>query len=70
LDKLFYQRIRKYRADPSLSLIGNQVYDYYGEKINSLSGYRTWLRKQRLLKEKATIKLGAGNEKPIEIPLT
>ena len=43
----FFARIRKNRVDASGSSAGNPVPDYYGEKIGSVAGYRTWLRDQR-----------------------
>ncbi|KAI8063757.1 mitochondrial import protein Pam17 [Gongronella butleri] len=46
-DKAFYERIKKNRADARLNSIRNPVPDYYGEKIQSVSDYRSWLRKQR-----------------------
>ena len=47
-----YARIKKLRGDPSGSSAGNPVPDYYGEKIGSVTGYRTWLRDQRAYKKK------------------
>ncbi|KAL1928630.1 hypothetical protein VTP01DRAFT_2416 [Rhizomucor pusillus] len=46
-DKAFYEHIKKNRADARLNSIRNPVPDYYGEKIQSVAGYRSWLRKQR-----------------------
>jgi import inner membrane translocase subunit TIM23 len=46
-DKEFYEHIKKNRADARLNSIRNPVPDYYGEKIQSVHGYREWLRKQR-----------------------
>ncbi|KAK5167263.1 TIM23 complex component [Oleoguttula sp. CCFEE 6159] len=43
----FYNRIKKYRADPSSSSMANPVPDYYGEKIGSVADYRRWLKDQR-----------------------
>ncbi|KAI7864554.1 mitochondrial import protein Pam17-domain-containing protein, partial [Spinellus fusiger] len=37
----------KNRADARLHSIRNPVPDYYGEKIQSVADYRSWLRKQR-----------------------
>ncbi|EIE85208.1 hypothetical protein RO3G_09918 [Rhizopus delemar RA 99-880] len=37
----------KNRADARLNSIRNPVPDYYGEKVQSVHGYRSWLRKQR-----------------------
>ncbi|KAI9175668.1 TIM23 complex component [Blastocladiella emersonii ATCC 22665] len=60
LDKEFYRRIQKHRADASLASPGGiQLYDYYGQTVTSFAAYRKWLRKQRKIKEKATFKLGA-----------
>ncbi|KAG2184554.1 hypothetical protein INT43_000463, partial [Umbelopsis isabellina] len=47
LDRVFYEHIKKNRADARLNSIRNPVPDYYGEKIKSVSDYRSWLRKQR-----------------------
>ncbi|KAK9722687.1 TIM23 complex component [Basidiobolus ranarum] len=57
-DKEFYQRIKKHRSDPSLNSFRNPVPDFYGEKIKSVSDYRSWLRKQREHQRKATFFLG------------
>ncbi|KAG1316447.1 hypothetical protein G6F62_013491 [Rhizopus arrhizus] len=46
-DKEFYEHIKKNRADARLNSIRNPVPDYYGEKIQSVHDYRSWLRKQR-----------------------
>ncbi|KAI9360140.1 mitochondrial import protein Pam17 [Pilaira anomala] len=46
-DKEFFEHIKKNRADARLNSIRNPVPDYYGEKIQSVQGYRSWLRKQR-----------------------
>ncbi|CAO3596897.1 unnamed protein product [Absidia cylindrospora] len=46
-DKAFYEHIKKNRADARLNSIRNPVPDYYGEKIQSVGDYRSWLRKQR-----------------------
>ncbi|KAI8338115.1 mitochondrial import protein Pam17-domain-containing protein [Chlamydoabsidia padenii] len=46
-DKNFYEHIKKNRADARLNSIRNPVPDYYGEKIQSVADYRSWLRKQR-----------------------
>lgn len=46
-DKEFYEHIKKNRADARLNSIRNPVPDYYGEKIQSVQDYRSWLRKQR-----------------------
>ncbi|KAI7881446.1 mitochondrial import protein Pam17 [Lichtheimia hyalospora FSU 10163] len=46
-DKAFFERIKANRADARLNSIRNPVPDYYGEKIQSVADYRSWLRKQR-----------------------
>ncbi|MCJ1474644.1 TIM23 complex component [Lambiella insularis] len=51
-EKAFYQRIKRYRADPSSQSMANPMPDYYGEKISSLQGYRQWLRDQRAFTKK------------------
>jgi len=51
-EKEFYQRIKKYRVDPSASSMANPVPDYYGEKIASVAGYRQWLKDQRAFNKK------------------
>ncbi|KAJ1643857.1 TIM23 complex component [Coemansia asiatica] len=59
----FFEHVRANRSDPSFSSASNPLPDFYGEKIQSLSGYRRWLRKQREHERKGTFKLGAGNKK-------
>ncbi|KAJ1801282.1 TIM23 complex component [Coemansia sp. RSA 2399] len=54
----FFKHVKANRSDPSLSSMGNPLPDFYGEKINSLEGYRKWLRKQREHERKGTFKLG------------
>ncbi|ORX74293.1 mitochondrial import protein Pam17 [Linderina pennispora] len=49
-------------SDPSFSSVNNPLPDFYGEKINSLQGYRKWLRKQREHERKGTFKLGASKK--------
>ena len=46
-DKVYYEHIKKNRAPARLNSIRSPIPDYYGEKINSVQGYRDWLRKQR-----------------------
>jgi import inner membrane translocase subunit TIM23 len=46
-EKSFYDRIKRYRADPSTSTLSNPIPDYYGEKIGSVQDYRKWLKDQR-----------------------
>lgn len=43
-DQIFLQRIKRNRVDPSSQSFSNPVPDYYGERINSLSKYKQWLR--------------------------
>ncbi|KAI9894401.1 MAG: TIM23 complex component [Vezdaea aestivalis] len=52
-DKALYERIKKYRVNPSAQSAFNPVPDYYGEKIGSLSKYRQWLKDQRVYNKKA-----------------
>ena len=57
-EKSFYDRIKRYRADPAASSPQNPIPDYYGEKIASVKDYRRWLKDQRafnLKKNKAII---------------
>jgi len=54
-EKQFYQRIKRYRADPSTQSVSNPVPDYYGEKISSVHDYRRWLKDQRAFTKKRTI---------------
>ncbi|KAL4802812.1 mitochondrial import protein Pam17-domain-containing protein [Aspergillus unguis] len=51
-EKEFFDRIRRYRVDPSSNSIANPVPDYYGEKIGSVQGYRQWLKDQRAYNRK------------------
>ncbi|CAO3702789.1 unnamed protein product [Rhizopus stolonifer] len=46
-DKEFFEHIKKNCADARLNSIRNPVPDYYGEKIQLVQDYRSWLRKQR-----------------------
>lgn len=48
----FFDRIKKYRVDPTSSSMQNPVPDYYGEKITSVAGYRRWLKDQRAFNKK------------------
>ncbi|KAI9158160.1 Presequence translocated-associated motor subunit PAM17 [Paramyrothecium foliicola] len=50
----FLSRVRKNRADPSNSNASNPVPDFYGEKIQSVKGYRQWLKDQRAFNKKKT----------------
>lgn len=51
-EKEFYQRVRRYRVDPSSQSFSNPVPDYYGEKIGSVKDYRQWLKDQRAYNKK------------------
>lgn len=51
-EKEFFDRIRRFRVDPSANSIANPVPDYYGEKIGSVQGYRQWLKDQRAYNRK------------------
>ncbi|KAE8356663.1 mitochondrial import protein Pam17-domain-containing protein [Aspergillus coremiiformis] len=51
-EKGFYDRIKRFRVDPSSNSIANPVPDYYGEKIGSVQGYRQWLKDQRVYNRK------------------
>ncbi|KAK5988558.1 Presequence translocated-associated motor subunit PAM17 [Cladobotryum mycophilum] len=50
----FFARVKKHRVDPSNSSAGNPVPDFYGEKIQSVTGYRRWLKDQRAFNKKKT----------------
>ncbi|KAM4054462.1 mitochondrial import protein [Hirsutella rhossiliensis] len=50
----FFARVKKNRVDPSNSSAGNPVPDFYGEKIQSVLGYRRWLKDQRAFNKKKT----------------
>ncbi|KAG6007015.1 hypothetical protein E4U21_006535 [Claviceps maximensis] len=50
----FFARIKKYRVNPTNSSASNPVPDFYGEKIQSVSGYRQWLKDQRAFNKKKT----------------
>lgn len=58
MDKEFYKHIVRNRADPSSNSARNPIPDYYGEKIKSVSEYRTWLRKHREYRRKAKFYVG------------
>lgn len=51
-EKEFYERIKRFRVDPSAQSYNNPVPDYYGEKIGSVAGYRRWLKDQRAYNRK------------------
>lgn len=51
-DREFFHRIQRHRPKEIASIVpvpGGQggMPDYYGEKINSVADYRSWLKKQR-----------------------
>ncbi|KAJ3507346.1 hypothetical protein NM208_g15970 [Fusarium decemcellulare] len=48
----FFERIKKHRVDPTNSSASNPVPDFYGEKIQSVSGYRQWLKDQKAFNKK------------------
>ncbi|KLU84483.1 hypothetical protein MAPG_03524 [Magnaporthiopsis poae ATCC 64411] len=50
----FFARIKKNRVDPSSASASNPVPDFYGEKIQSVAGYRQWLKDQRVFRKKRT----------------
>ncbi|KAG5975223.1 hypothetical protein E4U58_001627 [Claviceps cyperi] len=50
----FFARVKKNRANPTNSSASNPVPDYYGEKIQSVAGYRRWLQDQRAFNRKKT----------------
>ena len=51
-EKEFFNRIKRYRVDPSSQSFSNPVPDYYGEKIGSVGDYRQWLKDQRAYNRK------------------
>ncbi|KAG0380033.1 TIM23 complex component [Mortierella sp. AD032] len=53
MDTEFLKHIARNRADPAANSISNPIPDYYGEKIKSVSEYRSWLRKQREFRRKS-----------------
>ncbi|KAG5988082.1 TIM23 complex component [Claviceps lovelessii] len=50
----FFTRVKKHRVNPTNSSASNPVPDFYGEKIQSVSGYRQWLKDQRAFNKKKT----------------
>ncbi|KPM45360.1 hypothetical protein AK830_g1240 [Neonectria ditissima] len=50
----FFTRIKKHRVDPTNSSASNPVPDFYGEKIQSVTGYRRWLKDQKAFNKKKT----------------
>ncbi|KAL6862613.1 TIM23 complex component [Amphichorda felina] len=53
----FFARIKKNRVDPTNSSAANPVPDFYGEKIQSVHGYRQWLKDQRAFNRKKSANL-------------
>ncbi|KAJ5887632.1 Presequence translocated-associated motor subunit pam17 mitochondrial [Penicillium taxi] len=51
-EKEFFDRIRRFRVDPSTASLSNPIPDYYGEKIGSVGDYRRWLKDQRAYNRK------------------
>ncbi|EHY52120.1 TIM23 complex component [Exophiala dermatitidis] len=51
-EKAFFERIKKHRVNPSGASTNNPVPDFYGEKVNSVAGYRRWLKDQRAFNRK------------------
>ncbi|KAK2754237.1 TIM23 complex component [Arachnomyces sp. PD_36] len=51
-EKEFFDRIKRFRVDPSSNSFANPVPDYYGEKIGSVRDYRQWLKDQRAYNRK------------------
>lgn len=46
----FYARVSKHRANvPPNPTQMNFSFDYYGEKVHSMSDYKAWLRRQRTM---------------------
>lgn len=52
-DTTFLQHIKRNRPDPAKQSYTNPITDYYGEKIDSLAGYRRWLRDAHIYKVKS-----------------
>ncbi|KAF4982380.1 hypothetical protein FZEAL_1985 [Fusarium zealandicum] len=50
----FFDRVKKHRVDPTNSSASNPVPDFYGEKIQSVAGYRQWLKDQKAFNKKKT----------------
>lgn len=44
MDKIFLQKVKVNRVNPSSQSFSNPVPDYYGERIYSLKDYKQWLR--------------------------
>lgn len=52
-DKIFLQKIKANRVNPSSQSFSNPVPDFYGERIYSLKGYKQWLRDCNAYRRKA-----------------
>ncbi|OMJ13955.1 Presequence translocated-associated motor subunit pam17, mitochondrial [Smittium culicis] len=55
-EKVYFEHIQNNRSDPRLSSYRNPLPDYYGERVTSVKGYRTWLKKQRIHESKGMSK--------------
>ncbi|KAM0385336.1 hypothetical protein ACHAPZ_011233 [Fusarium culmorum] len=53
-EAIFFERIKRNRVDPTNSSANNPVPDFYGEKISSVAGYRSWLKDQKAFNKKKT----------------
>ncbi|EXJ79343.1 hypothetical protein A1O3_08845 [Capronia epimyces CBS 606.96] len=51
-ERAFFERIKKHRVNPTGASTNNPVPDFYGEKVNSVAGYRRWLKDQRAFNRK------------------
>ncbi|EXJ96145.1 hypothetical protein A1O1_01271 [Capronia coronata CBS 617.96] len=51
-ERAFFDRIKKHRVNPTGASTNNPVPDFYGEKVNSVAGYRRWLKDQRAFNRK------------------
>ncbi|KAJ1680199.1 TIM23 complex component [Spiromyces aspiralis] len=54
----FFEHIRLNRSNPAYNSMRNPLPDYYGEKVQSISDYRKWLRKQREHERKIGFHIG------------
>ncbi len=48
----FFERVKRHRVNPSGASTNNPVPDFYGEKVQSVAGYRRWLKDQRAFNRK------------------
>lgn len=48
----FFERIKNHRVNPTGASASNPVPDFYGEKVQSVAGYRRWLKDQRAFNRK------------------